>query len=116
MKNKKETKNNKQKVERISPDEQIKYLSRCYYTGKLKDWEYVNGCMVLKLIVYSACQYFGGSTVVRLYVPTDLEEKIENELEQNEIYSVVAIPYKVSANKLYQYRVDLVLHITKGFI
>lgn len=113
---KKEQKNNKRQVNKISPEEQIKYLSRCYYTGRLKDWEYVNGCMVLKLVVYSACQYFGGSTVVRLYVPTDLEQLIENELEQNEIYSVVAIPYKVSANKSYPYRVDLLLNITKTII
>ena len=52
----------------------LKYLSRCQYFGKLIDYEYVTEAMVLKLLVYTATEYFGGSSTIRIYVPTEMED------------------------------------------
>lgn len=91
----------------------LKYLSRCQYYGKLLDWDYVEDAMVLKLLVYTATEYFGGSTTIRLYVPTDLETALSRELIVGENYIVVAAPYKLNFKNTYRHRVDLLLNIFK---
>ena len=57
-----------------------KYLSRCQYYGKLIDWDYVEECMVLKFAVYTATEYYGNTSTIRIYVPTEMEDDIINEL------------------------------------
>ena len=112
MKNTKKKIQNK-KVEYISSSEDLKYISRCFYFGILNDIEYISNGMVLKFGVYTACQYYGNSTPIRIYVPTNLEQKLEDNLEINERYFVIAAPYKVRGAKEYLHRVDLLLHIFK---
>lgn len=103
----------KSKINKISPEENFKYLSRNYYYGKLVDWEYVNDCMVLKFNVYTATQYYGNSTMIRIYVPTDMEEYLSDRLITGDGYFIISAPYRVHMNKKYQYRVDLLLNIFK---
>lgn len=93
--------------------EQVKYLSRCHYAGKLVDWEYVNGAMVLKLQVYTATEYYGNTTYVRIYVPTEDEHRLSHRLITGGTYSVWAAPYRVHFNNKYPYRVDLLLSIAE---
>lgn len=93
-----------------------KYLSRCTYYGKLKNWEYVEGAMVLQLLTYTATSYFGGSSTIRIYVPTDLEQSVERELIVGENYLIVAAPYKLSFRQTYKHRVDLLLNIFREII
>lgn len=88
-----------------------KYLSRCHYYGKLLDWEFVESAMVLKFEVYSATEYFGGSSTIRIYVPTDLEQHMAESLVIGLNYYVIAAPYKVHFKKKYKHRVDLLLQI-----
>ena len=93
-------------------NDSAKYISRCQYYGKLKNWEYVDGgAMVLSFIVYSASEYFGGSNTIRIYVPTELEDKLINRLIVGEMYFVIAAPYKVCFKTNYKHRVDLLLNI-----
>lgn len=101
------------KVDFISSKENLKYISRCHYYGRLKDIEYISNGMVLKFEVYTATQYYGGNTVIRVYVPSDLEKLLEGSLEINERYYILAAPYKVRAAKEYVHRVDLLLNIFK---
>lgn len=96
-----------------SNKDNTKYLSRCHYYGKLENWEYVSDAMVLLLRTYTASPYHGGSNTIRLYVPTELEQRLTNELVVGDNYYVIASPYRVSFNKIYRYRVDLLLHIFK---
>lgn len=95
-------------------NENLKYISRCQYYGKLLDWEYISGdAMVLKFTVYSATEYFGGSTTIRVYVPTEMEHKLVNELIVGENYFIIASPYRVKLKQTYPHRVDLLLNIFK---
>lgn len=94
----------------------LKYLSRVYYYGKLLDWEYVEDAMVLKLLTYTATEFFGGNNVMRLYVPTVLEPALNRELIVGEKYFVIAAPYKLSFKSTYRHRVDLLLNIFKEVI
>jgi len=95
------------------PNDNLKYLTRCHYFGKLVDWEYVNESMVLKLLVYTATQYYGNSTYIRIYVPDNYERHLADKLITGDNYFVVASPYRVHFNKKYPYRVDLLLDIFK---
>lgn len=94
----------------------LKYLSRVYYYGKLLDWEYVEDAMVLKLLTYTATEFFGGNNVMRLYVPTVLEHDLSRELIVGENYFVIGAPYKLSFKDTYRHRVDLLLNIFKEVI
>lgn len=93
-----------------------KYLSRCQYYGKLIDWDYVEQCMVLKFAVYTATEYYGNTSTVRVYVPTEMEDDIINELFKGDNYFIIAAPYRVAFKQTYKYRVDLLLNIFKEII
>lgn len=93
-----------------------KYLSRCQYYGKLIDWDYVEQCMVLKFAVYTATEYYGNTSIVRVYVPTEMEDDIINELFKGDNYFIIAAPYRVTFKQTYKYRVDLLLNIFKEII
>lgn len=93
-------------------DSNLKYISRCYYYGKLIDWDYTDsGMMILKLCSYTATEHFGKSTNIRLLVPTDLEDRLKDNLIVGYDYFVIAAPYKLSFNKQFRHRVDLLLNI-----
>lgn len=94
----------------------LKYLTRLQYYGKLIDWEFVSDAMVLKLAVFAATEYFGGSSTVRLYVPTNLQRDLARSLFIGENYFVIAAPYKVTFKERYRHRVDLLLNIFKEVI
>ena len=94
----------------------LKYLNRCTYYGKLIDWDYVEGAMVLKLRTYTATEYFGGSNTIRLYVPTDIERRLAPELIVGDNYFCIAAPYKLTLKQRYKHRVDLLLNIFKEVI
>ena len=83
-----------------------KYLSRCQYYGKLIDWDYVEECMVLKFAVYTATEFYANTSTIRIYVPSDMEKDIINELFKGDNYFIIAAPY----------RVDLLLNIFKEII
>lgn len=108
----KKKKQNK-KINYIRSEENLKYLSRSFYYGTLNTYEYINGGLVLKLICYSASAWHGGSTVIRVYVPSDLENEIIDYLECGGNYFLITTPYKVKASSGYPYRVDLLLNIFK---
>ena len=91
----------------------LKYLTRLYYYGKLLDWDYVGEYMIIKLNTYTATEYFGGSNVIRLLVPTELENDIRNNLIVGEKYLALGAPYSLHFKKEYRHRVDLLLHIFK---
>lgn len=88
-----------------------KYLSRCQYYGKLEDYEYVSDAMVLKFIVYAASDYFGGSIPIRVYVPTELENEVRDNIIVGESYLVQCVPYRINLNGKYRHRVDLLLNL-----
>lgn len=94
----------------------LKYLSRCHYYGKLEDWEYVAGAMMLRLRSYTATEFFGGSNIIRLYVPTDLERRLADALIVGDFYYVIAAPYKLTYASTYRHRVDLLLNIFQEVI
>ncbi len=94
----------------------LKYLTRLQYYGKLTDWEFVGEAMVLKLAVFTATEYFGGSSTIRLYVPTNLQRDLTRSLFVGENYFVIAAPYKVTFKERYRHRVDLLLNIFKEII
>lgn len=94
----------------------LKYLTRLYYYGKLVDWEYIDDAMVLKLAVYTATEYFGGSSNIRIYVPTVLQRDLSRSLFVGENYFVIAAPYKVTFKERYRHRVDLLLNIFKEVV
>lgn len=93
-----------------------KYLSRCQYYGKLENWEYVSGAMVLIFKVYTATEYFGNESKIRVYVPDKLELKLNNELIIGENYLVITAPYRVNFKEKYRHRVDLLLAIFREVI
>ena len=94
----------------------LKYLSRCQYFGKLIDYEYVTGAMVLKLLVYTATEYFGGSSTIRIYVPTEMEDDLRRNLIVGNDYLVITAPYRININKQYRHRVDLLINIFQEVI
>lgn len=107
-------KRNNKRPERISPEENLKYISRSFYYGKLTDWEYTEqGAMVLKMAVYTATTYYGNTSTVRVYVPTDMENDLMDKLITGDNYLIITSPYRVKLSKGYQHRVDLLLNIFK---
>lgn len=94
----------------------LKYLTRSYNFVKLKDIEYISDAMVLVCESYVACEYFGGTTPLRFYVPTVLEDKLRQTLICGDSYFIVAAPYRISFRKKYQHRVDLLLNIFQEII
>lgn len=93
-----------------------KYLSRCQYYGKLENWEYVSEAMVLIFKVYTATEYFGNESKIRVYVPDKLELKLNNELIIGENYLVITAPYRINFKEKYRHRVDLLIAIFKEVI
>jgi hypothetical protein len=91
----------------------LKYFSRCQYYGKLLDWQYVSGAMVLIFQVYTATEFYGKQQKIRIYVPTKFEDRLAGELEQGENYLVIAAPYRVTFKNEYRHRVDMLLGIFK---
>lgn len=104
---------NKKKIEKISSKENLKYITRLFYYGKLLDWEFVNESMVLKFCVYTGTQYYGNSNNIRIYVPTDLENDLFDNLITGDNYFVIAAPYRTKFANKYPYRVDMLLNIFK---
>ena len=94
----------------------LKYLSRCQYYGTLENWEYVSDAMVLIFKVYTATEYFGRESKIRIYVPDKLELKLSKELEVGENYLVITAPYRINFKEKYRHRVDLLLAIFKEVI
>lgn len=94
----------------------LKYLTRCYYYGKLKDWDYVGEALVLQLQTYTATEFFGGSNIIRLYVPTDIQQDVARELIVGDNYFIIAAPYRLKFKETYRHRVDLLLNIFKEII
>lgn len=94
----------------------LKYLTRCHYYGKLIDYEYISNAIVLKLKVYTATEYYGNSNIIRVYVPTDLENIIKDRLIINENYLVIAAPYKIRFADNYRHRVDMLINIFQEVI
>lgn len=94
----------------------LKYLTRCNYYGKLLDWEYVSGAMVLKFQVYTATEFYASNNQIRIYVPTNLEETLKRELVTGDNYFIIAAPYKLSFKKEYRHRVDMLLQIFREVI
>lgn len=89
----------------------LKYLTRCYYYGRLVDIEYINGATVLILQSYTATEFYSNNNTIRLYVPTDLDSKLNERLVTNENYFVIAAPYRLSLGAGYKHRVDMLLNI-----
>lgn len=94
----------------------LKYLTRLYYYGKLIDWEFIDDAMILKFAIFTATEYFGGSSTVRIYVPTVLQRDLSRSIFTGENYFVIAAPYKVTFKERYRHRVDLLLNIFKEVI
>lgn len=94
----------------------LKYLTRCQYYGKLINWEYVSEAMILIFNVYTATEYFGGNTNIRVYVPTDLEKDLEVNLVQGDNYLIITAPYRIRYNKTYNHRVDMLINIFQEVI
>lgn len=94
----------------------LKYITRCQYYGKLENWEYVSEAMVLVFKAYTATEYYGNSSKIRIYVPTELETRLSNELEIGENYLVISAPYRICFDNRYKHRVDLLLAIFKEVI
>ena len=94
----------------------LKYLTRSYTYGKMKDIEYVNEAMVLVFESYVACEYLGGTTPIRVYVPTVLEDKLRQTLICGDCYFIVTAPSRISFRKKYQHRVELLLNIFQEII
>lgn len=93
-----------------------KYLTRCQYYGVLEDWEYVSDAMVLVFRTYVATEFYGKEQRIRIYVPTELEQILADELEQGERYLVISAPYRVTFKNEYRHRVDMLLGIFKEII
>lgn len=94
----------------------LKYLTRCQYYGKLIDYEYVSEAMILKFLVYTATEYYGSSNIIRLYVPTDLENTIKDRVIINENYFIISAPYKLKFKQNYRHRVDMLINIFQEII
>lgn len=104
------------KVTGDNPNSNLKYLTRSYYYGKLLDYEFVSGAMILKIVCYTLSEYFGGTSIIRIYVPTSLEDILQSTLRISSNYFIVAAPYRVNFNKKYQHRVDMLINIFEEII
>lgn len=81
------------------------------YYGRLMNIEYVeNKHFVLVFKAYTATEFYGKDVNIRIYVPTDLEPKVE-DLLVGENYLILAAPYRATFNKQYKFRVDMLLNI-----
>ncbi len=96
---------------KLNNNTSLKYLTRCQYYGKLIDYEYVSDAIVLKFQVYTATEYYGSSNIIRIYVPTDLENVIKDRIILNENYLIIAAPYKIRFADNYRHRVDMLINI-----
>lgn len=105
------TPNNKNNI-----NSNLKYLSRCQYYGTLETWEYVSNAMVLIFNVYTATEYYGNTSKIRVYVPEKLEYKLSQELSVGDKYLVITSPYRINFKERYRHRVDLLLSIFKEVI
>lgn len=94
----------------------LKYLTRCQYYGKLLDYEYVSEAMILKLAVYTMTEYFGGNTIIRVYVPTKIENTLRDALVLGSNYFLITAPYRVNFNNKYRHRVDMLINIFEEII
>ena len=104
------------KITGDNPQSNLKYLTRNYYYGKLLDYEFVSGAMILKFSCYTATEYFGGTVNVRIYVPTSLEDRLQQVLNINSNYFIISAPYRINLNKKYQHRVDILINIFEEII
>ena len=65
------------------------------------DYEFVSEAMILKFACYTLSEYFGGTTIIRIYVPTALEQRLQDEKlkyiyffnEENDFISNVILEY-----------------------
>lgn len=89
----------------------LKYLTRCHYYGILVDIEYVSGATVLILKTYTATEYYGNNNKIRIYVPTDIERYVNDNVTIGDRYYVICSPYRLSLSNQYKHRVDMLLHI-----
>lgn len=94
----------------------LKYLTRLQYYGKLLNWVYVNGAMVLEFACYTATEHFAGSSTIRVYVPTEIENDLRKALIVGDKYFIICAPYKLSFHTTYRHRVDLLLNIFQEII
>ena len=94
----------------------LKYITRGNYYGKLKDIEYVSEAMILVFQCYVASEYFGGTVPLRVYVPTEMENRLLNQITIGMDYFVITAPYRIEFKKKYQHRVDLLLNIFEEII
>lgn len=94
-------------------NQNLKYISRCHYYGKLINWEYVASALILILRVYTATELFGGTQIIRVYIPSEMERDLIPCLNVGEFYFVIAAPYKRTFKEIYKHRVDLGLNIFK---
>lgn len=101
------------KIEYIRSEENLKYLSRSFYYGTLRDYEWISGGLVLIMDVFSSSAWHGCKSVIRVYVPSDLENEIVDYLECGSNYLLITAPYKVRGATGYNYRTDLLLAIFK---
>ena len=104
------------KLDKNNNNSNLKYLTRCHYYGKLLDYEYVSEAMILVFNSYIASEYFGGNTPIRIYVPTNLEDKLKQVLVTGANYYIIAAPYRIQYNKQYRHRVDLLINIFEEII
>ena len=72
--------------------------------------------MILELITYTATEYFGSSQVMRIYVPTELENILSKVLIIGDNYYIIASPYKLRFAEQYRHRVDMLIQIFKEVI
>lgn len=81
------------------------------YYGRLTNIECIDGnSFVLVFKSYTATEFYGKDVNIRIYVPTDLNYKIDN-LMVGEEYLIIAAPYRATFNKAYKFRVDMLLNI-----
>lgn len=99
------------KNKKFNSEDNLKYLSRCYYYGILEDCEYPEvGGLILKVKVFTATPYFAGNSIIRIYVPTEMEDDVHYQLETGEKYWLLCAPYTIRLGKSYPHRVDLLLN------
>lgn len=94
----------------------LKYLTRLQYYGLLKDIEYISDAMILVFDSYTATEFYAGRTPVRIYVPSDSEEKIRQSIVVGARYFIIAAPYRITIQQKYKHRVDLLLSIFEEII
>lgn len=113
MPNDKQRRQGKRNLKKIRSEENLKYLSRSFYYGTLKDYDWVGEALVLKMNCFTATAWSATNSVVRVYVPTDLEHQIIDYLECGSNYFLVTAPYSVRFQAKFNHKVDLLLNIFK---